>query len=86
MKKRYPVTPPVAIREIYERTCDHCRGNGQEPGLEDLTCRECFGRGRRRWRIEECDPCQGSGRARKMLGLLKCKTCQGRGWNAREVG
>ena len=86
MTKQYPVKPPVPIREVYEHGCHHCRGSGQEPGLADLTCRECIGRGRRRWRIEECEVCGGNGRAPKTLGLLKCKTCKGRGWTRRDVG
>ncbi len=86
MKKQYPVKPPVKIREIYEHPCHHCKGSGREPGLEDLTCRECIGRGRRRWRIDECHVCKGKGRSPKTFGLTKCKDCQGRGWNARDVG
>jgi len=86
MSKQYPVKPPVAIREIYERSCGHCHGSGQEPGLADLTCRECMGRGRRRWRIDECKTCHGRGRSGKTLFLLKCKPCKGRGWIARDVG
>ena len=85
-KKTYPVEPPVAIREIYEHTCGHCHGSGQEPGLADLTCRECIGRGRRRWRINECDLCGGNGRSKKFLGLFKCETCKGRGWIPHDVG
>ena len=83
MSKKYPVEPPVPIRSIYTHTCGHCKGSGQEPGLEDLTCRVCIGRGERRWRIEECKTCNGSGRNRKTLGLTKCKTCKGRGWTPR---
>ena len=86
MAKKYPIKPPVAVREIYEEGCVHCGGNGQEPGLEDLTCRECFGRGRRRWRVDECDQCRGSGRNSKWLGLTRCNACNGKGWNMREVG
>jgi DnaJ-class molecular chaperone len=84
MKRRYPIKPPVSIGEVYEQRCTHCGGNGQEPGLPDLTCRECIGRGRRKWRIEECEACGGSGR--KNFGLTKCKDCRGRGWTERDVG
>lgn len=86
MRKQYPVKPPVSIGGVYEHSCYHCNGSGQEPDLEDLTCRECIGRGRRRWRIEACEVCRGSGRAPKTLGLLQCKNCEGRGWNSRDVG
>lgn len=84
MKKHYPVKPPVSIGEVYEQHCTHCGGNGQEPGLPDLTCRECIGRGRRKWRIEECEVCRGKGS--KHFGLTRCKACRGRGWTERDVG
>jgi DnaJ-class molecular chaperone len=84
MTKRYPIKPPVRTGGVYEQRCVHCGGSGQEPGLSDLTCRECMGRGRRKWRIEECEACGGSGR--KTLGLIKCKVCRGRGWMERDVG
>jgi len=85
VSKRYPVRPPVKIGEVYKENCRHCGGSGQEPGLTDLTCRECIGRGQRRWRIEECDNCQGKGKT-GFFGLTKCKTCQGQGWKKRDVG
>jgi DnaJ-class molecular chaperone len=84
MKRLYPVKPPVSVGEVYEQRCAHCGGSGQEPGLPDLTCRECIGRGRRKWRIEECETCGGSGR--KNFGLTRCKDCRGRGWTERDVG
>lgn len=84
MAKRYPVKPPAAIGGVYEQKCSHCGGSGQEPGLDDLTCRECFGRGRRKWRIEECEACGGKGSHH--FGLTKCQACRGRGWTARDVG
>ncbi len=84
MAKHYPVKPPVSIGGIYEQKCAHCGGSGQEPGLSDLTCRECMGRGRRKWRIEECEVCAGTGR--KNFGLTACKDCRGRGWIERDVG
>jgi DnaJ-class molecular chaperone len=86
MRRRYPVRPPANIGEIHQAKCRHCGGSGQEPGLTDLTCRVCMGRGRRKWRIEECDACRGSGRSPKTLGLTKCGTCKGKGWQARDVG
>lgn len=86
MGKKYPTRPPVDIGEVYTQKCRHCGGSGQEPGLTDLTCRECIGRGRRRWRIEKCDLCNGSGRSSKWFGLTKCNDCGGRGWKMRDVG
>jgi DnaJ-class molecular chaperone len=83
MRKSYPVKPPVRIGEIYEETCRHCGGTAVEPGLNDLTCRECMGRGRRRWRIEECQECEGKGRKNF---IFSCPRCQGRGWRGRDVG
>ena len=85
MSKRYPVKPPANIGEIHRGMCKHCGGTGQEPGLTDLTCRECIGRGRRKWRIVECDECNGKGK-KSFLSLSKCKACQGRGWRKRDVG
>jgi DnaJ-class molecular chaperone len=83
MKKTYPVKPPAPVGEVYEQKCHHCRGSGQEPGLPDLTCRECMGRGRRKWRLEECPDCRGRGRQNF---LFKCKQCRGRGWLGRDIG
>ncbi len=85
-KKKYPKRPPVDIGEVYTHGCRHCGGSRQEPGLTDLTCRECMGRGRRKWRIEECKACGGSGRADKLFGLFKCQECQSRGWTMRDIG
>ncbi len=86
MAKKYPNNPPVNIGEVYERRCDHCNGNGQEPGLQDLTCRECIGRGRRKWRIVECKTCKGSGRSSKFFGFTKCDDCDKRGWRMIDIG
>ena len=83
MRKTYPVKPPVDIGQVYEKQCRHCGGSGQEPGLGDLTCRECIGRGRRKWRIEECSDCRGRGRKNF---IFTCPTCRGRGWQGRDVG
>ncbi len=83
MKKRYPVRPPARIGKLYEEECDHCGSSGQEPDMADLTCRECMGRGRRKWRIEECGDCQGRGRKNF---IFTCQSCRGRGWQARDVG
>ncbi len=83
MRKRYRIRPPVPIGKIYEEICSHCGGSGQEPGLSDLTCRECIGRGRRKWRIEECNDCGGRGRKNF---IFDCPACRGRGWQTRDVG
>ncbi|MEM7346066.1 MAG: hypothetical protein AAF485_17645 [Chloroflexota bacterium] len=81
-KKRYPRRPPVPIGELHLETCRHCGGNGQEPGLTDLTCRECAGRGQQRRRIVECSECEGKGK--RYLGFLTCHDCQGKGWQAKD--
>lgn len=86
MKKSYPVKPPVPIGDVYEQPCRHCNSSGAEPGLDGLTCRECMGRGRRKWRVEECEDCGGRGYPFKTLGLFKCKRCRGRGWLGRDIG
>ena len=85
MAKKYPKKPPVPIGEVLQQLCNHCDATGQEPGLADLTCRECFGRGRRKWRIEECEACRGKGKT-GFLNLGKCSECKGKGWKARDIG
>lgn len=85
MAKKYRVKPPAAIGKSFEEKCTHCQGTGQEPGLPDLTCRECIGRGRRRWRVEVCSDCDGQGKT-SVFSLFNCKTCQGRGWILIDVG
>jgi DnaJ-class molecular chaperone len=83
MKKRYPARPPAPMGEVHEESCRHCGGTGQEPGLSDLTCRECIGRGRRKWRIEECQECGGNGRK---SFIFTCQSCRGKGWLGRDIG
>jgi molecular chaperone DnaJ len=85
MAKKYPVRPPAEIGERYQEKCTHCGGTGQEPGLSDLTCRECIGRGRRKWLVEECPDCHGKGK-RSFFSLSKCSTCRGRGWIRQDLG
>ncbi|HRV91535.1 MAG TPA: hypothetical protein P5526_05185 [Anaerolineae bacterium] len=85
MTKKYPVKPPVDIGQIFQAKCRHCQGSGQEPGLPDLTCRECVGRGRRKWRILECEVCGGRGK-KNFLSLRNCQTCRGRGWTELDIG
>src|SRR5947209_15616273 len=65
--------------------CEHCRGNGAEPGTPIETCPRCGGTGQLRavsrtpfgqvMRAAPCDRCHGEGRvARK-----PCQVCRGRG-------
>ncbi len=66
-------------------TCEHCRGNGAEPGTPIETCERCGGSGQLRAvsrtpfgqvvRAAPCDVCQGDGRVPKE----PCKVCRGRG-------
>jgi molecular chaperone DnaJ len=65
--------------------CEHCRGNGAEPGTPIETCERCGGSGQLRAvsrtpfgqvvRAAVCDVCHGEGRVPKQ----PCKVCQGRG-------
>jgi molecular chaperone DnaJ len=66
-------------------TCEHCRGNGAEPGTPIETCERCGGSGQLRAvsrtpfgqvvRAAPCDVCQGDGRVPRD----PCKVCHGRG-------
>jgi molecular chaperone DnaJ len=65
--------------------CEHCRGNGAEPGTPIETCTRCEGTGQLRAisrtpfgqvvRATTCDVCNGDGR----VARDPCKTCSGRG-------
>ncbi|HTX32159.1 MAG TPA: molecular chaperone DnaJ [Solirubrobacteraceae bacterium] len=65
--------------------CEHCRGNGAEPGTPIETCPRCGGTGQLRTmartpfgqvvRASVCDACQGEGRVAKE----PCHECRGRG-------
>jgi molecular chaperone DnaJ len=65
--------------------CEHCRGNGAEPGTPIETCPRCQGSGQLRavtrtpfgqvMRTTMCDTCQGDGR----VARDPCKVCRGRG-------
>jgi molecular chaperone DnaJ len=65
--------------------CDHCRGNGAEPGTPIETCPRCQGTGQLRavqrtpfgqvMRTTVCDTCHGDGRVPKE----PCEVCRGRG-------
>jgi molecular chaperone DnaJ len=65
--------------------CEHCRGNGAEPGTPIETCERCGGAGQlqavtrtpfgQMMRTIVCDVCQGDGRVPKQ----PCRECRGRG-------
>jgi molecular chaperone DnaJ len=65
--------------------CEHCHGNGAEPGTPIETCPRCNGTGQLRAvsrtpfgqvvRSATCDVCHGDGR----VAREPCKTCNGRG-------
>jgi molecular chaperone DnaJ len=68
--------------------CEHCRGNGAEPGTPIETCERCGGTGQLRAvsrtpfgqvvRAAVCDVCGGDGRVAKE----PCKQCRGQGRKA----
>ncbi len=65
--------------------CEHCHGNGAEPGTPIDTCSRCGGSGQLRAvsrtpfgqvvRSATCDVCNGEGKVPRQ----PCKTCRGRG-------
>jgi molecular chaperone DnaJ len=65
--------------------CEHCHGNGAEPGTPIETCARCAGAGRlqaatrtpfgQMVRTIACDACHGEGRVPKQ----PCRECRGRG-------
>jgi molecular chaperone DnaJ len=65
--------------------CEHCRGNGAEPGTPIETCERCEGAGQIRTiartpfgqvvRAAACDVCGGEGKVPK----VPCAECRGRG-------
>src|SRR4051812_774365 len=65
--------------------CEHCHGNGAEPGTPIETCSRCSGSGRLQAvtrtpfgqvvRTVECDVCGGDGR----VAQTPCSECRGRG-------
>ena len=73
--------------EAVER-CEHCRGNGAEPGTPIETCERCGGHGQlqavtrtpfgQMARTVVCDVCHGDGRVPKQ----PCRECRGRGRKA----
>jgi molecular chaperone DnaJ len=68
--------------------CEHCHGNGAEPGTPIETCPRCQGTGQLRavsrtpfgqvMRTTVCDVCHGDGR----VAREPCKACRGRGRRA----
>src|SRR5947209_10113057 len=77
----------ASVEVSYEAVamCEHCHGNGAEPGTPIETCRRCQGTGQLRavsrtpfgqvMRTTACDVCQGDGR----VARDPCKVCRGRG-------
>jgi molecular chaperone DnaJ len=69
-------------------TCEHCHGNGAEPGTPIESCPQCGGSGRIRAitrtafgqlvREQACEACAGEGR----IPSEPCHECQGRGRRA----
>jgi molecular chaperone DnaJ len=65
--------------------CEHCRGNGAEPGTPIETCERCGGAGQLQGAVRTpfgqmvrtvvCDVCHGDGRTAKQ----PCHECRGRG-------
>jgi molecular chaperone DnaJ len=71
--------------------CEHCRGNGAEPGTPIETCHRCSGSGQLRavtrtpfgqvMRSTVCDTCGGDGRVPRE----PCRVCGGRGRKVERV-
>jgi molecular chaperone DnaJ len=80
------VNVPVRFEAIDR--CEHCHGNGAEPGTPIETCGRCGGAGQlqsvtrtpfgQMMRTVVCDACEGDGRVPKQ----PCKKCRGRGRRA----
>jgi molecular chaperone DnaJ len=83
----------AAVEVAYEAVarCEHCRGNGAEPGTPIETCPKCGGAGQLRAvsrtpfgqvvRAAACDMCGGDGRVAKD----PCHECGGRGRKVERV-
>lgn len=77
----------TTVEVSYEavEVCEHCRGNGAEPGTPIETCKRCGGSGQLQGvtrtpfgqmvRTVVCDACHGDGR----VPAKPCKQCHGRG-------
>ncbi len=71
-------------------TCHTCKGNGGEPGSEQVTCASCNGNGQVRKTMQTvlgafqqvvvCDDCQGRGKKQSK----KCHVCHGHGRSQEE--
>jgi len=71
--------------------CEHCRGNGAEPGTPIETCNRCGGTGEVRTamrsafgqivRAHLCEACRGEG----SIARTPCERCRGRGREAHRV-
>ncbi|HXD57071.1 MAG TPA: DnaJ C-terminal domain-containing protein, partial [Thermoleophilaceae bacterium] len=71
--------------------CEHCHGNGAEPGTPIDTCERCGGSGQLQSvtrtafgqlvRTHPCDACNGEGK----IARTPCSECSGRGRVARRV-
>ncbi len=80
---------PVSYEAIVR--CEHCQGNGAEPGTPIETCQRCGGQGQLRavsrtpfgqvMRSTICDRCGGDGRVPKE----PCEKCRGRGRRTERV-
>ena len=76
---------PVELKFDAVITCEHCRGNGAEPGTPIETCPRCQGQGQLRtvsrtpfgqvMSTTTCDQCGGDGKIPKE----PCHVCHGRG-------
>lgn len=79
----------VDIQVPRHETCDHCKGNGAEPGTDVRTCPECHGQGEVRqvretpfgrfMNVAPCPRCRGEGR----IVATSCSHCLGRGTQRR---
>ena len=75
----------MEIQVPKEETCDHCHGNGAEPGSKVDTCPDCHGTGQQRVvqntpfgqmvNVRTCSRCGGTGK----IIHDKCKKCHGTG-------
>ncbi len=82
---------PVEVSYDAVTRCEHCRGNGAEPGTPIETCARCGGSGQLRAvsrtpfgqvvRATTCDVCGGDGR----VATDPCHECSGRGRKAERV-
>ncbi|MFL5864474.1 MAG: molecular chaperone DnaJ [Solirubrobacteraceae bacterium] len=82
---------PVEVSYDAVSMCDHCRGNGAEPGTPIETCGNCEGTGQLRVisrtpfgqvvRATVCDVCHGDGK----VPQTPCRECSGRGRKVERV-